>query len=520
MNTKFKFGLTLAATLVLAACGSSGNKGGNTAENKPVVNPTPVETTPAQPKPDVPMLAQDNGIAYGAKLAKKSESDFRVPGTNGKNDSSDKPTFMTVKLNPELDTVVVAAETDKEGIELEGGQLVYLDGFKFTKDYSATTAGAPDLVDAASFDSATSTGRFDLTNVYKATAAGDKVDVTTAKTATATATTATATALVYIENNLTAPGNDKADAMYINRSEKFKAGSGNSVAEVYGHRTFAHAGSVAATGGLKKAVTDKDFVVDAKGNLKVNNLPLVKAQLNEVQYGRVTSALNGLKKEDLKEGAILDQTRIAAYADYGFKGTEDSYFYRGINSTSEAAKKTGADLVTHLKEHYKSGKIKYEGHAVTYGFKNEYLAPEKVESGIPNAILAGSTAKPVAVSGTHVSAEVDLNTYHVKGSLYNIFEMPGVIGADAKKGSEVATFDGTLTTHGNVVGTSRNLEKDADGSFRATLFGTTAQELGGAISSNNTEDQHSWGAVFGATQAKDSKVNGLGIGTDSDNRGK
>ena len=61
--------------------------------------------------------------------------------------------------------------------------------------------------------------------------------------------------------------------------------------------------------------------------------------MDYVQYGRVTSKLHAVKEADLKDGKDVAQygTKVASYGLYGQDGTEDNYFYRGVNNTPYSA---------------------------------------------------------------------------------------------------------------------------------------------------------------------------------------
>lgn len=619
MNTKFKFGLTLAATLVLAACGSSGNKGGNTAENKPAT-PAQTQTQPATntntQTTDKALLQQDK-IKYGGKFVKKEKSDFIVPGTNQESDSSGAAAAMTVALNPFLDTIVIASKVDSNNEPVPGSELIYLEDFDFrkndilessegegytvlphihyyNKDGAAISANKEAIIVAkinavtaelakvsstltakegelttkegdlpakkaaaktdpskqADYDAAVAEVDYLKAEVASLNVTKDRLTkteenyqalkaslITVAHTESRTFIKGKAGAKDLVLDTVTRPasrdpqaalsktefaGNEFSFALvykqdvnrmnYIKRSEKIAADDhrleggvdlSDNVAEVYGYRTFAVGDSLTGNGA---------------GEFDVANTPLINARLHNVQYGRVTASLNGLTEEQLRPGVKQGtlETKIASYAPFKSEGSESSYFFRGVNPTAEAMKKSGADLVTALKQTYKDGQIKYQGHAVTYGFDHKYTGSNT--GGVPNAI--GVNGGYDELSGTHVSATVDLNTYKVNGRLYDIYTDRAVPGS--KIDNTVATFDGTLTQNGNVEGSSVRVENDRNeaGSFKATLYGSLATELGGGIASNATDAANSWGAVFGAKAGSAAPANGIGVATDSSNRGK
>lgn len=544
MNTKFKFGLTLAATLVLAACGSSGGKGGKDNSTTTTVNPT--QTPVVTPVEDTPNLLKDDAVEFGGKFVKKNDSNLNV-GVEGRFSASRQATPMTVELEKSLDTIIIASEVDINGKPKNGSDLIYLEDFDFRGNDSNKTTG----------------GLFELKHIYKlsdgktfvADSTGknligkdrSKIDASTGTTinyveATHQPNGATKTSRMGFENGIALVFSEEYKAggagvlkHYVNRS---KAEGLGTVAEVYGYRTFVVGDSILAQEGHIPTSA-------ANGELKDNNAPYMSdngaaaGRLHNVQYGRVTSKLNKVTKDDLAPGVAVDaggiQTYIASYGGFGEPGTENSYFYRGVDPTSQAMGAKGADLVAKLQETY-GGKITYRGHAVTYGFEDTKfeIKPKTVDvkgaiAGVPNAIVGrvptGSAPAVGTVfdifSGTHVEATVDLNTYNVTGSLFNNHVNP----ADASdvRSVKLARFSGTLTSHGNVQGTSTRLwdgvnesgEYD-EGSFRATLYGSQAPELGGSITSTETGAK-SWGAVFGAKQDREA---GLGVGTDSENRNK
>lgn len=521
MNTTFKFGLTLAATLVLAACGSSGgNNGNNTAAPAPAPTPAPTVTpAPAPtPVPDVPALVEDSAVEYGGKFAKKQKSNLNV-GSEGESDSSGSATAMTVKLEPNLDTIVVASEVDINGRPKAGSDLIYLEDFDFRVQTPTNTTGTHTLDHIHVYNSAVGKGATFDPNAALGVGANVNTDPVGRTMGVQPAITKTpfkgqdqGTVLVYNEN---APANT---GYYVNRAEVQTAAGVAHVAEVYGHRTFVYGNSETGENAPSAGAST------ATGEANLNNAPYLNnkgtegGRLRNVQYGRVTSALDKLTQEQLRLGVDVGthlKTRIASYGVHGTDGTENSYFYRGVNPTAEVMKKTGADLVTALKETYASGKINYQGHAVTYGFKHEYTPPAVAPTtpgGVPNAI-AGTSASVApsaytAKSGTHVAATVDLSNYNVNGRLWDVYT-----NGTNDQNVVLARFNGTLTTHGNVVGTSTREADNAEGTLRATLYGVQASELGGAIASQDRSD--SWGAVFGAKQTLEA---GLGIGTDSNNR--
>lgn len=544
MNTKFKFGLTLAATLVLAACGSSGGKGKDNSTT--TVTPTPVPVVTPAPVEETSLLLKDDAIVYGGKFVKKKDSNLNV-GTAGKNAASGKPTPMTVKLEKHLDTIVIAAEVLPNGEPKPGTDLIYLEDFDFRGNSAGNNTGIHTfphihVVTKAEADASRNgnglgaTGDKDGNPLLAVSLGRTSYVPADQESVTKTHHKGQGSGIALVFDSRKTGG---AAGHYVNRSDVEGA---ETVAEVYGHRTF-------VDGDVDKG-TDAGGApgVSGKGDMPFENAPYLTDNgaeagvLKNVQYGRVTSSVHKLDRDQLRYGVDVDpliKTRIASYGGYGNKYTENSYFYRGVNPTAEVMEATGQDLIAKLKQSH-GGKIRYVGHAVTYGFD----APATVKGelpkaavtpgptrivGVPNAIMGrvpattatGPTAPEYTLySGTHVDALVDLDTYLVSGSLTNVYLQNGVAFADATldnvRRDTIAEFTGNLTSHGNVRGLSKNLQKNEAGSFSATLYGVQAPELGGAISSDRTDEQ-SWGAVFGAKQSLDT---GLGVGTDSENKNK
>ena len=87
-----------------------------------------------------------------------------------------------------------------------------------------------------------------------------------------------------------------------------------------------------------------------------------------------------------------------AFGGYGEQGTEDNYFFRGVNNTSAA--QVGALKDAYFGSEAAGGNLHYQGHAVTYNLPDDY----KLAGNLPNAL----GAEYALVSGTHVAADIDL----------------------------------------------------------------------------------------------------------------
>lgn len=261
--------------------------------------------------------------------------------------------------------------------------------------------------------------------------------------------------------------------------------SKKNIAEVYGYRTFAH---------------ENQYTGDVKDS-KVNNLPLENKRLHNVQYGRVTTNLNGHSSfNEFRKGVNLGsgiETYVVDYGTFGTTGTEDHYFYRGINGITE---KQLADLKTSTD----NGILKYWGHAVSYNLKNDYDG-STVSADAPTAIGATNSLK--FVSGNHVHAWIDLSRNHVEGSIYNTWFKEGTKPTQGTlEAVDLVKFKGTLGANGNIAGESELTYKDSKGVFGASLYGANAEEMGGVVASHDKTEKGKWGAVFGAISSSASEI--------------
>lgn len=401
---------------------------------------------------------------------------------NGKKatDIANVPTGMNMNLHQSLDTVVVLTTAAKAG---ESEKRGYLEDFDFRGADSNTAT----------------TGKYSLEKIYVqkgitdgGTNSGDKRD--TDSTKTSTRGTGSGDALVLqkgrvnysrFDGRVVHTNGTLNTAVEKNQAPRVLDGT---VAEVYGHLTFADG-----------KVTDRISTNNQPKNLVGQaNLPLAaldveklntRSQLNHVQYGRVTTHLNGHSWDDYKEG-VVDNTYVVNYGVKGQAGTEDHYMYRGVGNTTaqQLAKLSGQNF-------------KYEGHAVSYGLDDRFQSFEQV--GRPNAL--GN--KYGFVSGNHVVADVDTAKNTVTGSIFNKwfdYTSTSTKPEDKIKRSDLVTFNGTLHKNGGITGTSTNVKDKSAGVFAATLFGEKAQEMGGSVASNDKTAAKAWGAVFGAN--RDTKI--------------
>ena len=487
-NNKFiKFSLTVACAAVLAACGSSGGSSNNdeaaqqAAAQQAAAQQAAAQQAAAQQAAEKAAAEQQAAAAEalvaktndaGAKFVKKTQSNLNVgEGVETNSKSSVSPTNMTVELHPSLDTIVVAIPVDKDGNPVENAKQAYLEDFDFRGNTANTT------------------GMHTLNHIYKtadgSTTVGAARNGGEASTKTDTKGTQSGLAYVYEEGRLNytrkAEGNNVVDT----KAARTDARLADSVAEVYGHRTF--------------VAGDSEVRNEANGETGLANAPFTAkdaagkytagSELTRVQYGRVTSKLHGVFEKDLKDGKDVAQygTKVASFGGYGENGTEDNYFYRGVNNTPYSA-----TLASDLKNIYfgseaAAGKLHYQGHAVTYNLDKDY----EDKSGLPNAL----GAEYALVSGTHVAADIDLASKNVTGNLYNRWTETNTQQQVKEHNVELANFTGTLANNGSISG-SATKHDGAQGVLKASLYGAQAQELGGVIASNDTANN--WGASFGA----------------------
>ena len=556
-NQFVKFSLTVVCAAVLAACSSGGGNDNSAAEaaaaeaaakaaaEKAAAEKAAAEKAAAEAAAKAEAELQNKLASTGdegAKSVKKTLSNLVtnnvVEARNYR--SSNSITGMTVALYPTLDTIVVATPVDSNGNAIQNAAQIYLEDFDFRgNDRSATTALA---------------GRYLLTHIHNINEGetdpttadevlGKTLAVGQARTGDINPYTKTTLmgnedgmAFVYENGRLNytkkVEGPDVLDKR-IARTEFLGNGTAktdatarldDSVAEVYGYRTFVAGDSVTGRNGTSIAnsvaaaqaeqydhsnapfqatgvIADKDTNATAadSGTKKVGGADAeytAAGKLNYVQYGRVTSKLDQIQIDDLREGKniVTLGTKIGSFGGYGDEGTEDHYFYRGVVSTPY-----DANLKTKLGEIYgtshtdaqgnktvtPAGVLDYRGHAVTYNLDRNLNLGDKV----PNAI--GYTQH--LVSGTHVNANIDLSSGAVTGKLYNVWEYSN--GQETNSVSDnLANFAGNLANNGSIVGTANKLTSagavDTAGTLVASLFGPQAQELGGTIKSTDT--YNSW----------------------------
>ena len=512
-NNKFiKFSLTVACAAVLAACGSSGGSGDDEAAKQQAAQQQAAQQQQAAAEAAAKAKAEAEAAAkassavgsstsdVGAKFVKKTQSNLNVgEGVETNSKSSVAPTNMTVELHPSLDTIVVAIPVDKDGNPVENAKQAYLEDFDFRGNTANTT------------------GMHTLNHIYKtangSTLAGAARNGGEASTKTDTKGTDTGLAYVYEEGRLNytrkAEGNNVVDP----KAARTDARLADSVAEVYGHRTFVAGNSeVRNEADGETTLSNAPFTAkDAKGEYTAGS------KLSHVQYGRVTSKLHGVFEKDLKDGKDVVQygTKVASFGGYGEQGTEDNYFFRGVNNTSAA--QVGALKDAYFGSEAAGGNLHYQGHAVTYNLPDDY----KLAGNLPNAL----GAEYALVSGTHVAADIDLASKNVTGNLYNVWTKTNTALQVDELNHELVKFNGTLANDGSIAGTATAtaIKGNPEGVLKASLYGDKAQELGGLVASKDTTNN--WGAAFGAKVQNNlykapvvTEVPAWGESTDQNNR--
>lgn len=250
----------------------------------------------------------------------------------------------------------------------------------------------------------------------------------------------------------------------------------------------------------------KDSIFKKEDGTSVENLPLEDETLKYVQYGRATSQMSGNSLESFIEG-LKDNTWIVTYGQYDDpekKGVENHYFARGTNNTT-------AEQVLDLSKYYGTNELVYNGHAVTYGVNHDYRNGDVKDKAVATALSNRDSVLPMLVSGSHVRANVNLDTKLVKGNVYNVWALlpadpdkvnlsaAGTQGRYKPVETNLVSFEGNLAENGNIAGAAKNLTNNeaAAGIFNATLFGPKAEEMGGVIVSKKPEESN-WGVSFGA----------------------
>ena len=505
-NSLAKFSLTIIAAMVLAACGSSGgsdspstNSTASTTAAQAAAKKAADEAAAAKKAADEAAAAKeaaakeaaakeaaakeaaaalaaensdrkaDNAVlrptptgsdlleksSVGAKNVVKNSSNLTTNFSSATDSTSNTPELMNVQSpDKDLKTLVVGKAPDNKGTV----KVAYL-------------AGLENLSKAAPTD-----GKLTFEAAVKAKK-DDKAKDDKAKDDKATVSVYTVQAgrKNYTENY--GDGDDPKSKLKVLNAKGEDASAGNE---------------------LRKPKSDDTSIVGQMYGAKITNVkedgeetnaPFTQKPYKNVQYGSLTSALHAQDISTLENGDEVD-TKIAKYGYTGTLGTEDNYFYRLNENNMDVAG------LKKLKNDNPNTVLKYDGHAVTYGIDNSWVGPAKAKvNSVPTAIVAAEKAADSGlVSGTHVTAKINLNTNAVEGNLYNKWYDGALKGV---KDVRLVDFTGSMSENGNIAGTSHNNIDNTGGLFGASL-NKEATEMGGVVSSNDHTAGNKWGAVFGA----------------------
>ena len=389
--------------------------------------------------------------SVGAKNVVKNRSNLTTNYSSAKDSTSNTPELMNVQSpDKELKTLVVGQAVDKKDGKVKVTSL----------------AGLENLSKAAPTD-----GKL----TFEAAVKAKKDDKAKDDKATVSVYTVQAGRKNYTENY----GDDPKSKLKVLNAKGEDASAGNE---------------------LRKPKSDNTSIVGQMYGAKITNVkedgeetnaPFTQKPYKNVQYGSLTSALHAQDISTLGDGDEKD-TKIAKYGYTGTEGTEDNYFYRLNENNMDVAG------LKKLKNDNPNTVLKYDGHAVTYGIDNSWVGPAKPKANsVPTAIVAAETAAESGlslISGTHVTAKINLNTNVVEGNLYNKWYDGALKGV---KDVRLVDFTGSMSENGNIAGTSHNNINNTGGLFGASL-NKEATEMGGVVSSNDHTAGGKWGAVFGA----------------------
>ena len=530
-NSLAKFSLTIIAAMVLAACGSSGGS------DSPSTNST-ASTTAAQAaaKKAADEAAAAKKAADEAAAAKKAADEAAAAKEAAAKKAADEAAAKKAadeaaakKAADEAAAALAAENSDRKadnavlrptptGSDLlkessVGAKNVVKNSSNLTTNYSSvkdSTSNTPELMNVQSPDK-------DLKTLVVGQVAdktdGNKVKVAYLAGLENLSKAAPTDGKLKLEAVATKGKDDKAKAdVFVYTVE---AGRKN-YTENYGDgddpksklKVLNAKGEDASAGNaLRKPKPDNNSIVGQMYGAKITdgsvagatteekmNAPFTNKLYMNVQYGSLTSALHAQDISKLVDGVEVKNTKIATkIAKYGYtgtEGTEDNYFYRLNENNMDVAG------LKKLKNDNPNTVLKYDGHAVTYGIDSKWNGGEKANGGsVPTAIVAAETAAESGlISGTHVTAKINLNTNAVEGNLYNKWYDGALKGV---KDVRLVDFTGSMSENGNIAGTSHNNIDNTGGLFGASL-NKEATEMGGVVSSNDHTAEGKWGAVFGA----------------------
>ena len=479
-NSLAKFSLTIIAAMVLAACGSSGGSDSPSTNSTASTTAAQAAAKKAADEAAAALAAEnsdrkaDNAVlrptptgsdlleksSVGAKNVVKNSSNLTTNFSSATDSTSNTPELMNVQSpDKDLKTLVVGKAPDNKGTV----KVAYLAGLE-NLSKAAPTDGK------LTFEAAVKAKKDDKAKDDKA-----KDDKAKDDKATVSVYTVQAGRKNYTENY--GDGDDPKSKLKVLNAKGEDASAGNE---------------------LRKPKSDNTSIVGQMYGAKITNVkedgeetnaPFTQKPYKNVQYGSLTSALHAQDISTLENGDEVD-TKIAKYGYTGTPGTEDNYFYRLNENNMDVAG------LKKLKNDNPNTVLKYDGHAVTYGIDNSWVGPAKPKANsVPTAIVAAEKAPELGlISGTHVTAKINLNTNVVEGNLYNKW-YDGALKGD--KDVRLVDFTGSMSENGNIAGTSHNNINNTGGLFGASL-NKEATEMGGVVSSNDHTAGNKWGAVFGA----------------------
>ena len=520
-NSLAKFSLTIIAAMVLAACGSSGGSDSPSTNSTASTTAAQAAAKKAADEAAAAKKAADEAAAAKEAAAKKAADEAaakKAADEAAAKKAADEAAAALAAENSDRKADNAVLRPTPTGSDLlkessVGAKNVVKNSSNLTTNYSSvkdSTSNTPELMNVQSPDK-------DLKTLVVGQVAdktdGNKVKVAYLAGLENLSKAAPTDGKLKLEAVATKGKDDKAKAdVFVYTVE---AGRKN-YTENYGDgddpksklKVLNAKGEDASAGNaLRKPKPDNNSIVGQMYGAKITdgsvagatteekmNAPFTNKLYMNVQYGSLTSALHAQDISKLVDGVEVKNTKIATkIAKYGYtgtEGTEDNYFYRLNENNMDVAG------LKKLKNDNPNTVLKYDGHAVTYGIDSKWNGGEKANGGsVPTAIVAAETAAESGlISGTHVTAKINLNTNAVEGNLYNKWYDGALKGV---KDVRLVDFTGSMSENGNIAGTSHNNIDNTGGLFGASL-NKEATEMGGVVSSNDHTAEGKWGAVFGA----------------------
>ena len=516
-NSLAKFSLTIIAAMVLAACGSSGgsdspstNSTASTTAAQAAAKKAADEAAAAKKAADQAAAAKKAADEAAAKKAADEAAAKKAADEAAAKKAADEAAAALVAENSDRkadNAVLRPTPTGSDLLEKSsvGAKNVVKNSSNLTTNFSSatdSTSNTPELMNVQSPDK-------DLKTLVVGKAPDNKGTVKVAYLAGLEnlSKAAPTDGKLTFEAAVKAKKDDKAKDDKATVSVYTVQAGRKNYTENYGDgddpksklKVLNAKGEDASAGNeLRKPKSDNTSIVGQMYGAKITNVkedgeetnaPFTQKPYKNVQYGSLTSALHAQDISTLENGDEVD-TKIAKYGYTGTPGTEDNYFYRLNENNMDVAG------LKKLKNDNPNTVLKYDGHAVTYGIDNSWVGPAKPKANsVPTAIVAAEKAPELGlISGTHVTAKINLNTNVVEGNLYNKW-YDGALKGD--KDVRLVDFTGSMSENGNIAGTSHNNINNTGGLFGASL-NKEATEMGGVVSSNDHTAGGKWGAVFGA----------------------